>query len=384
MSSTLVTRIGELTTQTDLGTLHDVALVVEGDRIAWIGDPASSPPADERVDADGRALLPGWVDSHTHLLFGGDRSAEFVARMAGAPYAAGGIATTVDATRALGDAALASAGRARRDEALRHGTTTLEAKTGYALDVDGERRLARLSAEVADAVTFLGAHVVPAGVDRRDYLDLVTGPMLDAVAPWADFVDVFCETGAFEPDEAREVLAAGARAGLGLKVHGNQLGRSGGVALAVELGAVSVDHVNHLTPGDIDALAGSSTVATVLPAADLSIRAPLAPARALADVGVTLAIASNCNPGTSYTTSMQFCVTTAVLQHRLSIEEAVRAATVGGARALRGAVDPTAGTIAVGSVADLHLLDAPSIDHLAYRPGVDLTAAVWRRGRRVV
>ncbi|MFT4234916.1 MAG: amidohydrolase family protein, partial [Microbacterium sp.] len=223
---------------------------------------------------------------------------------------------------------------------------------------------------------FLGAHAVPSGIDRRDYLDLVTGPMLDAVRAHVQFIDVFCERGAFDVDESREVLLAGRAAGLGLKVHGNQLGESGGVALAVELGATSVDHVNHLSATDIDALAASSTVATILPGADLSTRERLAPARALVDAGVRVAIASNCNPGTSFTTSMQFCVMTAVLQHRLSIEEAVEAATVGGAAAL----GREGGRLAVGDVADLQVLDAPSLTHIAYRPGVPLTYAVWRRG----
>ncbi|MFC4243808.1 imidazolonepropionase [Gryllotalpicola reticulitermitis] len=384
MSSELITDIGELTTQDpELGTLHDAALVIEGARVAWIGPASRAPAADASVSAGGRALLPGWVDSHTHLVFAGDRSAEFAERMAGRPYAAGGIMTTVDATRAASDEQLLAHGRRLRAEAEDGGTTTLEAKTGYGLDVESETRLARVSAEVADVVTYLGAHLVPAGVDRRDYLDLVTGPMLAAVAPYARFIDVFCETGAFDPDESREVLLAGRAAGLGLKVHGNQLGESGGVALAVELGAASVDHVNHLSDADVEALASSSTVATILPGADLSTRERLAPARRLADAGVTLAIASNCNPGTSFTTSMQFCVATAVLQHGLSLEEALAAATTGGAQALGLSTGTdAAGTLRVGGFADLQLLDAPSVTHLPYRPGVPLTRATWRRGIR--
>jgi imidazolonepropionase len=265
------------------------------------------------------------------------------------------------------------------------GTTTIEAKTGYGLDVRHEERLARIAAEVADVVTFLGAHVVPPEVDRRAYLDLVTGPMLDAVAPYARFVDVFCETGAFTVDESREVLLAGRRAGLGLRVHGNQLGESGGVALAVELGAASVDHCNHLSDRDVDLLAGSGTVATLLPACDLSTRAPFAPARRLVDAGARIALASNCNPGTSFTTSMQFQVATAVLQQRLTLEEALGAATLGGAAAL-GLDDgaDAVGCIRVGGPADLQVLDAPTAAHVPYRPGTPLTAAVWRRGERLV
>lgn len=380
--STLVTGIAELTTHTEeLGTLADAALVVEGGRVAWIGEAAAAPTADDALDVGGRCVLPGWVDSHTHLVSMGDRSAEFVDRMAGRPYRADGIMGTVAATRAAGEEELLARATALRAEAHRGGTTTLEAKTGYGLGVESEARLARVAARVADVVTFLGAHVVPPGVDRRAYLDLVTGPMLEAVAPHARFVDVFCEEGAFDVEESREVLLAGRRAGLGLKVHGNQLGHSGGVALAVELGAVSVDHGNHLSDADVDALAGSDTVLTLLPACDLSTREPFPPARRLRDAGATLAIASNCNPGSSFTTSIDFCVATAVLQQRLTLEEALWAATVGGARALGLDGTPDAvGRIAVGGRADLQVLDAPSVRHLAYRPGVPLRWAVCRDG----
>lgn len=380
----LVTGIGELRTHDDAGTLADAAVVVDGERIAWIGSAADAPAADERVDVGDRAVLPGWVDSHTHLVFAGERSAEFAARMAGERYAAGGIHRTVDATRAASDAELTALAVGFRTEGARSGTTTVEAKTGYGLDLETETRLARIGAEVADVVTFLGAHLVPTGVDRRDYLDLVTGAMLAAVAPYASFVDVFCESGAFTVDESREVLEAGRAAGLGLKVHGNQLGESGGAALAVELGATSVDHVNHLSPADIDALAGSDVVATILPGADLSTREALAPARALADAGVRLAIATNTNPGTSFTTSMPFCVATAVLQHRLSLDEALLAATVGGASALGlGGTSDAVGRIAVGGLASFQVLDAASAAHIPYRPGVPLTRAVWQRGARL-
>ncbi len=383
--SQLITDIGELTTQAPgAPRLTDAALVIEGDRIAWIGSAADAPAADESVSVAGRAVLPGWVDSHTHMVFAGDRSAEFEARMAGQKYAAGGIATTVRATRAATEAELAGNLSRLRGEALRQGTTFLETKTGYGLDVASEEASARIAAAEADIVTFLGAHVVPEGIGAREYLDLVTGPMLDAVAPWVQFIDVFCERGAFDVEQSREVLEAGRRAGLGLRVHGNQLGHGGGVALAVELGAASVDHCNALTDADVDALAGSDTVATVLPACDLSTREPLAPARRLWDAGATVAIATNCNPGTSYTTSMQYCVATAVLQMHLSIEEAVWAATRGGAVALGVRDSPDAvGMLAVGGRADLQVLDAPSISHLAYRPGVPLTAAVWRAGERM-
>ncbi|MCB8993966.1 MAG: imidazolonepropionase, partial [Nocardioidaceae bacterium] len=299
------------------------------------------------------------------------------ARMAGEPYAAGDIAVTVDATRTVGADQLRELVETRVWEALLGGTTCMETKTGYGLDVEHERQAAMLAEEFVDEVTFLGAHVVPDGISADDYVDLVCAEMLSAVAPHAGWIDVFCETGAFDVDQSRRVLEAGRAAGLGLRVHGNQLGHSGGVALAVEMGAASVDHCNYLSEGDIAALAQSDTVATVLPACDLSTRAPFAPARQLLDAGASIAIASNCNPGTSYTSSMNFCVATAVLQMGLTLDEAVAAATRGGARALRRS---DVGQIAVGSRADLHVLDAPSATHLAYRPGMPLSWAVWRAG----
>jgi imidazolonepropionase len=391
MTTELITGIAELTTNagsgpgdTDGNRITDAALVIEDGRIAWLGSASDAPDADARTDVGGRAVLPGWVDTHTHLVFAGDRSAEFEARMAGGRYAAGGIATTVAATRAASEEQLVAGAKRLRAEALAQGTTFLEAKTGYALDVEGEARSARAAAEVADIVTFLGAHLVPAGIDRRDYLDLVTGPMLDAVAPFASYIDAFCEVGAFDVEESREVLLAGRAAGLGVRVHGNQLGESGGVRLAVELEAASVDHCNHLSDADVDLLAGSSTVATLLPACDLSTREPFPPARALVDAGAAIALATNCNPGTSYTTSMAYCVATAVLQMRLTIAEAVWAATRGAAVAVgREHGADAVGSLRVGGLADLQVLDAPSVSHLAYRPGVPLTVGVWQRGERV-
>ncbi|MGH3762409.1 imidazolonepropionase [Actinophytocola sp.] len=375
----LITGIGELTTNVD-GPLSGAALVLDGDRVVWVGPATRAPDADERVDVGGRAVLPGWVDSHTHLVFAGDRTAEFNARMAGKPYTAGGIAVTVGATRAASDSVLAAGLRRHVAEAVAQGTTCLETKTGYGLTVADELRSARLAAGVVDEVTFLGAHLVPAGVSRSDYVALVRGEMLDAVAPHVRWADVFCETGAFDEAASREVLTAAAARGLGLRVHGNQLGPGPGVRLAVSLGAASVDHCTYLTSSDVDALASSSTVATLLPACDLSTRQPLPDARALLDAGATVALASNCNPGSSYTSSMAYCVATAVLQMRMSVEEAVRAATWGGARALRRS---DVGVLRVGARADVHVLDAPSVTHLAYRPGVPLTHAVWRAGERV-
>ena len=400
MSAELITDIGELTTvDPEERVLQDAAVVIEGDRIAWIGPAAQAPAADTVTSVEGRALLPGWVDSHTHLVFAGDRSAEFEARMAGQSYAAGGINVTTEATRAASDAQLRELVTGRVQDAVRGGTTYLETKTGYGLSVDEEIRQARLLAElrtegVVDQVTFLGAHLVPPGGDADAYVRDVVGPMLEGVREHVQWADVFCERGAFTQEQSRTVLQACAEAGLGLRVHGNQLGEGPGVALAVELGAASVDHVNHLTPDDVATLAQSwsgwerggqsapGTVATCLPACDLSTREPLAPGRELLDAGVQIALASNCNPGTSYTSSMNFCVGTAVLQMHLSLAEAVRAATFGGALALRAQEE--VGSIEVGKRADLHLLDAPAAIHLAYRPGMPLTHAVWRAGRRVV
>lgn len=386
--STLITGIGELTTNDDeLGRLRDAALVIEGDRIAWIGAASDAPDADDRFDAEGRAVLPGWVDSHTHMVFAGDRTAEFEARMAGESYAAGGINVTVEATRAASDEQLRANLDRLADEALRGGTTAFETKTGYGLTVEDEVRSARVAGSRAESVTFLGAHLVPAGAEPAEYLALANGPMLDAVAPLVDAVDVFCERGAFDENQSRDVLRAGAEKGLGLRVHGNQLGPGPGVRLAVEHGALSVDHVAFLVAEEIGMLADSwsggarGTVATVLPACDLSTRMPLAPARDLVDAGAVVAIASNANPGTSYTTSMAFCVATAVLQMRLTIEEAVRAATLGGAIALER---DDLGRVSVGARADVQLLEAPSVTHLAYRPGVPLTTAVWQAGVRAV
>ncbi|OLR90377.1 imidazolonepropionase [Actinokineospora bangkokensis] len=379
--STLVTGIGELTTQDDdLGVLRGAALVLDGERVAWVGPAAQAPPCDTAVDVEGRAVLPGWVDSHTHLVFAGDRTAEFTARMAGEPYAAGGIAVTVEATRAATDDELRANLRRLVAEAAAQGTTCVETKTGYGLTTEDELRAARIAAQEVDEVTYLGAHLVPPGADPDEYTALAAGDMLAAVAPHVRWADVFCEVGAFDEAQSRRVLSAARAHGLGLRVHGNQLGPGPGVRLAVELGAASVDHCTHLTPADVDALASAGTVATLLPACDLSTRQPLPPARTLLDAGARVALATNCNPGSSYTTSMAYCVATAVLQMRMTVDEAIRAATTTPAHSL---ARPDLGHLAPGARADVHVLDAPSRTHLAYRPGTPLTHAVWRKGTRV-
>jgi imidazolonepropionase len=378
MSTLVVDDIGLLVTndpslgEGPLGIVRDAALVLDGDRVAAI-ERGGSAAADDHLDAGGRCVIPGFVDSHTHLVFAGDRSEEFAARMAGAPYAAGGIRVTTDATRAASDEELLALTRARRDEARRAGITHLEIKSGYGLDVETEQRLCEVAAQFTDDVTFLGAHVVPAEYEGRadDYVELVCGEMLAACAPRARWIDVFCEEGAFDADQSAAVLHAGAIAGLGLRVHGNQLGHGPGVQLAVEMGAASVDHCTYLSDADIEALAASETVATFLPATDFSTRQPYPDARRAIDAGVEVAIATNCNPGSSYTTSMAFCIGLAVRDMRMTAKEALRAATLGGARALRR---DDVGHLAPGARGDAVILDAPSYTHLVYRPGMPLVA----------
>jgi imidazolonepropionase len=361
-----------------LGLVRDAALVLDGERVAGIE--AAGAAGDDRLDARGRCVIPGFVDSHTHLVFAGDRADEFAARMAGRPYAASGIRVTTDATRAASEDELRALARARRAEALRAGITHIEIKSGYGLEPDAERRSCAVAAELTDDVTFLGAHVVPPEYEGRadEYVDLVCGEMLDACRPYVRWIDVFCEEGAFDPDQSRAVLEAGRAAGLGLRVHGNQLGFGAGARLAAELGAASVDHCTYLSDEDVDALAASATVATFLPATDFSTRQPYPDARRAIDAGVDVALATNCNPGSSYTTSMAFCIALAVRDLRMTPEEALLAATRGGARALHR---DDVGRLEPGARADAVVLDCPSYSHLVYRPGVPLVAAVVRRGR---
>ena len=382
MTSTLVTGIGLLSTQSDEGDICNAAIVMDDGRVAWVGPADAAPSADESVDVDGRAVIPGFVDSHAHLAFAGDRAAEFSARMAGTAYSAGGIRSTVDATRAASDDALRANIARLTQELLRSGSTTFEIKSGYGLTTVDEARSLRIAQEFTDHTTFLGAHVVAPEFadDPAGYVALVTGQMLDACAPHARWIDVFCDRGAFDGDQAREVLAAGVRAGLAPRVHANQLQHGPGVQVAVEAGAASADHCTHLDDHDVVALAESATVATLLPGAEFSTRSPYPDARRLLDAGVTVAIATDCNPGSSYTTSMPFCIALAVREMHMTPAEALTAATLGGARALR---QDDIGRLTVGSSADLVVLDAPDPIHLAYRPGVDLIEQVWRRGVRV-
>ncbi len=352
-----------------LGIIENACVVIVGEVVEHVGP--SGELADRRIDAERACVLPGFVDSHTHLVFAGDRSEEFTARMAGTPYDGGGIRTTTDATRNASTDVLDRLVRLRLDEAHRAGTTTIEIKSGYGLNVTDETRSLEIARAHTDETTFLGAHLLPAEFEGRadDYIHLVCNEMLDGAAPNARWIDAFCETGAFDADQCRAVLEAGRAAGLGLRLHGNQLGHGPGVQLAVDCGCASVDHCTYLSDDDIAALAESDTVATFLPAADFSTRQPYADARRVIDAGVTVAIASNCNPGSSYTTSISFCIALAVRDMGMTIDEAIQAVTVGGAAALRRS---DVGRLSPGSAGHAVILDAPTHHHLAYRPGVPL------------
>ena len=388
--SVLVDNIGELVTNDPsigdgpLGIVRDAALLVRDGVVEYAGPRTTLPTgeANGRIDAAGAAVIPGFVDSHGHLVFAGDRAEEFAARMAGESYTAGGIASTVAATRAATDDQLAvGVARLVREAALA-GTTTSESKSGYGLSVEDEARSLQVAARYVEEVTFLGAHVVPAEFrdDVDAYVALVTGPMLDACAPFATWIDVFCDRGAFDGDQAREILRAGMTHGLKPRIHANQLQHGPGVQIAVEVGAASADHVTHASDDDIEALAASGTVATLLPGAEFSTRAAYPDARRMIDAGVTVALAADCNPGSSYTTNMPFCIAVAVRDMRMTPSEALWSATAGGARALRRT---DVGHLGVGARGDLVLLDAPSHLHLAYRPGVPLVRSVFRAGARV-
>ncbi|MFE3257230.1 imidazolonepropionase [Nocardia sp. NPDC059229] len=387
---TVIDNIGALVTNDPgigagpLGVIRDAAVVLGDGLIQWVGPRTRLPEgsAGTRVDLEGRAALPGFVDSHAHLVFGGERSEEFAARMTGAPYSAGGIRTTIAATRAATDTALSANVARLVAEALRTGTTTIETKSGYGQTVADELRSLEIAGRHTSETTLLAAHVTPPEFAGRtdDYVRLVIDEMIPACASHASWIDVFCEEGAFDADQSRAVLEAGIAAGLTPRVHGNQLSYGAGVQLAAELGAASVDHVTYTTGEDIEALAASSTVATLLPGADFSTRNKYPDARALLDAGVTVALAADCNPGTCYTTSIPFCIALAVREMHMSPDEAVWAATAGGAAALRR---NDIGHIRVGARADLIALDAPSHLYLAYRPGVALVREIWKDGHRL-
>lgn len=387
MSSLLLTGIGSLVTNDPargdlLGEVRDAALVVEGGKVAWVGARREAPAADQAVDLGGRAVIPGFVDSHAHLVFAGDRAEEFAARMTGTPYSAGGIRTTVAATRQATDEVLTANVARLVTEMRRQGTTTVEIKSGYGLTVADEARGLQIAGQFTDETTYLGAHVVPAeyAEDPAGYVTLVTGPMLEATAQYAKWVDVFVERGAFDGDQARAILTAGQAKGLQARVHANQLGEGPGVQLACEVGAAAADHCTYLTDADIDGLASTGVVAGLLPAVEFSTRSPYPDARRLIDAGVTVALATDCNPGSGYSSSMPLCIALAVREMHMTPAEAVWSATAGGAASLRR---PDIGHLTPGARADLAVLDAPSYIHLAYRPGVPLVAQTFVGGRPV-
>lgn len=390
MTAIALTGIGELVTADEthadgdgspLGLIQGAAVVVEDGRVVWVGRADAAPDADESRELGGCAVIPSFVDSHSHLVFAGDRSAEFAARMTGEPYDGGGIAVSMEATRAASDDELRVLLSRRIAEMHAQGTGVVEIKSGYGLDIDNEARSLRIAAEFTDETTFLGAHVVPpefrdSDSGRDDYLDLVCGDMLAACAPYARWIDVFCEPNsafAFTGEESERVLRAGLAAGLEVRVHGNQLGHGPGARLAVEVGAASVDHCTYLSDEDVDALAGSSTVATLLPGVEFSTKSPYPDARRLIGAGVSVALASDCNPGTCYSSSIPFAIAVAVRDMGMTPAEALLAATSGAAKSLRR---NDVGAIRTGARADLTVLDAPSYLHLAYRPGVPIATAL--------
>ncbi|TDW81147.1 imidazolonepropionase [Kribbella sp. VKM Ac-2566] len=387
MSSLLLTGIGSLVTNDPahgglLGELHDAALVIDGSTVAWVGSRREAPAADSAIDLGGRAVIPGFVDSHSHLVFAGDRAEEFAARMTGTPYSAGGIRTTVAATREATDEQLTANVSRLVAEMRRQGTTTVEIKSGYGLTVADEARGLQIARQFTDETTYLGAHVVPADYadDAAGYVSLVTGPMLDAAAKHSKWIDVFVERGAFDADQGRAILQAGIARGLQARVHANQLGEGPGVQLAAEVGAASADHCTYLTDADVDALASTGVVAGLLPAIEFSTRSPYPNARRLLDAGVTVALATDCNPGSGYSSSMPFCIALAVREMHMTPAEALWSATAGGAASLRR---PDLGHLTPGTQADLAVLDAPSYLHLAYRPAVPLVTQTFIGGRLV-
>ena len=386
--SIAITNIGSLVTNDQslgsgiLGEIENAALVIENDQIAWVGLTSDVPDTDQQIDVAGKAVIPGFVDSHAHLLFAGERSKEFQARMKGEKYSAGGIKSTVAATREATDEALEQNMLRLVGEMQKSGITTFESKSGYGLTTADETRSLEIASKHTPETTFLGAHVVPSDYAGKEdkYVELVTGEMLDSVLPFAKWIDVFCDEGAFDVDQSRQILQAGIDKGLLPRIHANQLAPGGGLQLAVELDCASADHCTHLSDQDIEALAGSNTVATLVPGAEFSTRATYPNAAKLIDAGVNVALATDCNPGSSYTTSMPFCIALAIREMGFSPEQALWSATMGGAKALRRT---DVGSLAVGQSADLVILNAPSYLHLGYRPGVDLVSEVFKSGKSI-
>jgi len=370
MTATLVTNIGQLVTNSDskLGILNNAAFIYENGKVTWVGNGKDAPSADSKIDAEGGTVTPGFVDSHTHAVFAGDRSKDYEARMSGEKYCAGGIKTTVQATRNASDEELRANLERLFKQSRSTGTTTLEIKSGYGLDVETEKRILSIAKEFTAETTFLGAHVIPEDFTnkREKYVELVKGEMLDACAPFAKWIDVFCDTSAFTVDEAREILKAGISRGLKGRIHGNQLGDTGGAELAAELHLASVDHCTHISDKGIDALAQAGVVATLLPGAEFFTRSPYPDARRFLNAGVTVALASDCNPGSSYISSMPVVMSIAIREMHFTPAQALYAATMGGAKALQRA---DVGHLNVGASADFVIWSAPSYVHIPYRMG---------------
>ena len=390
MSSFLVTDIGCLVTNdpvfdgTPLGIISDAALGVTDGKVSWIGTAGEAKTSDYQnvVSTKGKAVIPGFIDSHNHLIFAGDRASEFSARMQGQPYAAGGINYTVEQTRNASDDQIRANVAALVNEGLTAGTTSVEIKSGYGLTIADELRSLQIAREFSDETTFLGAHVVPSEFKSapEDYVAMLCGPMLEAVAPYAKWIDVFCDRGAFTPEQTRQILKAGIDKGLLPRLHANQLEPGEGIKVGVELGAASVDHISHFNDQDIEALSNSNTVATFLPGAEFSTRSKYPDARPILEAGINVAIASDCNPGSSYTTNMSLMIALAVREMFFTPEQALWSATKGGALALRRA---DVGHLGIGANADFAILRSSSYLHLAYRPGVNLVERVWRNGKQV-
>ncbi|HET8571200.1 MAG TPA: imidazolonepropionase [Candidatus Limnocylindria bacterium] len=364
------------------------AVQVRDGTIAWVGDPSDAPTTDAVVDLGSALVTPGLVDAHTHPVYAGDRSDEAAARLAGARYDGGGILRTVRVTRAASDEELLALVEGRLRGALAGGTTTIECKSGYGLSTAEELRALRLIGEAASRVrmrvvrTFLGAHAVPPGTTIDQYVDLIVGEMLPAVAGEADFCDVFCDRGFFTVDHAERILRAALDAGLKLRMHAEQLARTGAVEMAVRLGVTSVDHLEQLDASGVAALAGSSTVATLLPGPALVMRDALPPARALLDAGVTVALASDANAGTFGSCSIPLVIGLGATVLDMTVDEAVTAATAGGAASL--ALSDRCGEIRPGLSADIVAWDAEHEGAFALHLGDVRPHQVWVGGVSVL